>query len=205
MPTGYTDCIARGATFEEFVWGCARAFGALVSMRDDPSDASIPEKLEPSTYHQEQVAVARKELDRLNALADEPADAEAEAKATFDRQMVAWEDDRATETVLQERYEALLEQAKAWQPPSPEHQGLKDFMVEQLQRSIEFDHKVTFPPVLLSGLDYLLEAYAKALKDVIYHIREDAAEERRVTKRNRWLQQLRESVPLPEKGMECKD
>jgi hypothetical protein len=49
MPTGYTAPIADGMTFEQFALGCARAFGALVTMRDEPSDAPIPERLEPDT------------------------------------------------------------------------------------------------------------------------------------------------------------
>jgi len=38
MPTGYTNCIKDGVTFEQFVWKCARAMGALVMMRDEPSN-----------------------------------------------------------------------------------------------------------------------------------------------------------------------
>ena len=35
------DCIGveNGQTFEEFILSCARAFGALVEMRDEPADA----------------------------------------------------------------------------------------------------------------------------------------------------------------------
>jgi hypothetical protein len=35
MPTGYTDKIKDGISFEEFVLSCARQFGACISMRDD--------------------------------------------------------------------------------------------------------------------------------------------------------------------------
>ena len=38
MPTGYTLDLYNGKdiTFEEFVLKCARAFGALIDMRDEP-------------------------------------------------------------------------------------------------------------------------------------------------------------------------
>jgi len=62
MPTGYTNCIKDGVTFEQFVWKCARAMGALVMMRDEPSNAPIPVKFEPSNYYAEEVAKAKAKL-----------------------------------------------------------------------------------------------------------------------------------------------
>ena len=35
--TGYTSKIAQDITFKDFVMSCARAFGALVTLRDKPS------------------------------------------------------------------------------------------------------------------------------------------------------------------------
>ena len=62
MPTGYTAKIADGQTFEEFILSCARAFGALVEMRDEPADAPIPEEFKPSAYHTTQIGVARAKM-----------------------------------------------------------------------------------------------------------------------------------------------
>ena len=47
MPTGYTAPIKDGISFNDFMWGCARAFGALIMMRDDPPGTPIPERFEP--------------------------------------------------------------------------------------------------------------------------------------------------------------
>ena len=50
MPIGYTSKLHDGdQPFNEFIMSCARAFGALVTMRDDPNDAPIPE-FEVSEY-----------------------------------------------------------------------------------------------------------------------------------------------------------
>ena len=40
MPTGYTAIIEDdpNCTFEQYLMRCARAFGATVTMRDDPLD-----------------------------------------------------------------------------------------------------------------------------------------------------------------------
>jgi hypothetical protein len=50
MPTGYTAAVADGTIteFPDFAMQCARAFGTLVLMRDEPQDAAIPEKFEPA-------------------------------------------------------------------------------------------------------------------------------------------------------------
>ena len=61
MPTGYTDLINNGCTFNEFVMGCARAFGATIDMRDEPLGAEIPEKFELSDYHSAKIDEAKRE------------------------------------------------------------------------------------------------------------------------------------------------
>lgn len=55
MPTGYTAAVEDGTIteFDDFAWQCARAFGALIMMRDDPMSAPIPQKFEPTAEHVE--------------------------------------------------------------------------------------------------------------------------------------------------------
>ena len=73
MPTGYTAEVQKGISFDKYALNCARAFGALVSMRDEPSDKEIPEKLEPSDYHFKAKATAENNLSTLNSLSNEAA------------------------------------------------------------------------------------------------------------------------------------
>jgi len=71
MPTGYTATLMeKNQTFPEFIMGCARAFGALIMMRDDPNDATIPDKFEPSDYHAKGIIKAREKLAKLKAMTD---------------------------------------------------------------------------------------------------------------------------------------
>lgn len=46
-------------TFPEFAMRCARNFGALIMMRDEPLDAPIPEKFEPSGYYKKEYEKAK--------------------------------------------------------------------------------------------------------------------------------------------------
>ena len=53
MPTGYTAMLTeeKEITFEDFALKCARAFGALIEMRDESLDAKIPEEFKVTEYH----------------------------------------------------------------------------------------------------------------------------------------------------------
>jgi hypothetical protein len=64
MPTGFTADICKGAevSFEDFAMTCARAFGALYSMRDEPMDAPIPETFVASGYHADELEKAKARL-----------------------------------------------------------------------------------------------------------------------------------------------
>ena len=61
MPTGYTDRIYRGVetSFRTFMLECARGFGALVHLRDEPG-APIPDVIPPSDYYAVALAKARR-------------------------------------------------------------------------------------------------------------------------------------------------
>lgn len=73
MPTGYTASVQDGkiTEFRDFAMQCARAFGATITMRDDPSDAPIPEAFEPENYNAKRLIEAQEEIARLNAMTDD--------------------------------------------------------------------------------------------------------------------------------------
>ena len=77
MPTGYTSDIEKGITFNEFTMQCARAFGACISMRDDPGDKPIPKEFKPSTYHIEGIKKAKEKMVQLKKMSLETATQEA--------------------------------------------------------------------------------------------------------------------------------
>ena len=70
MPTGYTAGVQDGTVtdFSEFALQCARNFGALVTMRDDPWSTPIPERFEASEYARTAVVEAQQKLDEFHKL-----------------------------------------------------------------------------------------------------------------------------------------
>ena len=147
MPTGYTADLKEGkqVTFQEFAMKCARAFGALVEMRDQPFDATIPDEFRPSSYHLDAIETAKKRLAEVEKWSS--ARAERQAKKAFDDEVRSSKKYGEKNEKTKRAYNAMLKQVRKWVPPSKDHEGLKSFMIEQLTKSIEFDclHTPTMP------------------------------------------------------------
>jgi hypothetical protein len=195
MPTGYTSAVKDGkATFGQYVWHCARAFGALVMVRDEPHDAPIPE-FEPSSHYQERAAKARAEIATLETMSDSAL----EVHVGELRMTTRLENVKRTEThkLERHRYEAMLAEARAWTAPSSDHVGLRDFMISQLTISISFDcgsgpYLATEPG---PAGDWRTERIARLREDVARYEKNHSEEVERTTSRNGWVGKLKASVP----------
>ncbi len=137
MPTGYTAKVGEGATFEEFVWACARAFGALVLMRDEPRNAPIDSNLKPSSYHSEELSKAKARIEELTSLTLDAV--ERRKESAYAEELADWKKRFEESADLATKYRAMIERVSAWTPPSAEHTELKAFMLKQLRDSLDFD------------------------------------------------------------------
>ena len=195
MPTGYTAAIADGISFEKFVWRCARNMGALIMMRDEPYDAPVRE-FEPSDYNAKELAAARARLESLKGMTIE--DAEVQADLSLSAALESSTSYSEGKTELEAKYWAMLSKVRQWEPPSEDHRGLRDFMISQIEDSIRYDCGDTFePPKKLTGEEWLAQEIASAIRDIKYHSKANQEELDRTEARNRWVRQLRESVPPP--------
>lgn len=195
MPTGYTAGVADGSVteFEPFIWQLARGMGALVTMRDDHWDAPVPEAFEPSAYSADRLAELRTERERLYALSD--AEAQAEADQEHSAYLAARGKYFADNAARRDRYEAMIAKVKAW-TAAPE--GIKEFALEQLERGLEFDcptdPRYYREEPTRDGAEWKRGKLAKVGKSVEYHAEQDAKERARTEGRNAWLRQLRRSL-----------
>lgn len=195
MPTGYTSKLYEGEdqTFPEFALACARAFGALILMRDDPPDAEIPDEFTPSTYHVDRLAEAEARLAEVKGWDDARAEREHRAAAQAFAQRDA--DERAKADARTARYEAMLAQVEEWSPPTTEHVGMKDFMRDQLTESIRFDsYSGPYGSVPPTPEAYRADEIARAERDIRYHTKEHAKEVQRAAERSAWVAALRGSL-----------
>lgn len=199
MPTGYTAAVQSGkiTEFNDFAMQCARAFGALVMMRDEPSSAAIPERLEPSTkYHDDAISTAEARLAELAAMG--PLHVREAALQAHAIAYSEWDRSQQERKAQKARYEAMLSKVDAWKPPTPEHHDMKKFMRDQLTDSIQFDCG-TSPgfddkPKTLEPAAWVVQQVEKAQRDLAYHRKARAEEIRRTESRNEWLTALRASL-----------
>jgi hypothetical protein len=190
MPTGYTADLPK--TFPEFALRCARAFGATIEMRDLPMDAPIPDEFKPSDYHVSELKKAQAEFLKKSRWTIDVA--EREANASYKKALTEWRRNKQKTTDLAEHYSLMIREVKRWTPPSNDHVGMKKFMLEQLNSSLEFDCQGYGKPKCLSGSDYKTQQLAHHSRDIKYHTEENKKECERAAERTKWVRDLRESL-----------
>lgn len=197
MPTGYTAAVQDGTitTLHDFAMCCARNFGALVHMRDEPTGAPIPEVIKPSTYHDRNVAILTRQLNRLQAMS--PSEAQRECQQAYSQAMARWKclcDERAMHRV---RYQAMLEQVHAWKVPTADHLSIKAFMAKQLTESLDWDCSPDYcqkMPRIMRWSDWLALQIEETKADLLYAANGQHQEVERAASRTEWLQALRTST-----------
>ena len=195
MATGYTAGVQDGkiTTLKDFTFRCARARGDCVMQRDDSSDA-LPELPEPSDYHAKALVKDGERIVELDAMSDE--DKAAMALKEYEAEKAFREKSRADDAKSRARYSLMLQRVRAWEPPSEEHAGLKEFMIEQLESSIKFDchensaHNRPPDPAKYTPEAWFLRAVEGAERSVLYHTKHNAEEIERTNGRREWIQAL---------------
>jgi hypothetical protein len=197
MPTGYTAAIAKGIDFKTFAMDCARAFGACIELRDEPGGGEvIPERFEPSDFYRNALAKEEQDLAALDAMSTVDKD-RAAAKAWDDAETarVARARERAE---LRSKYEAMLAQVQAFEPPTADHQGLKQFMAEQIIQSINFDCQTysfeAEPAPRLTGETWAQKRRVALTESIERDRRMHAEEVQRAEQRTAWVKALRAAL-----------
>lgn len=200
MPTGYTAPIYEGEenfTFKKFVMRCARNFGALVEMRGEPLDAEIDfDKLfQPSDYYKKALERVEKEYQEFldNPPTEEKLGEEYDKKVNNDFEKFL--EQSKMKEALQVRYAAMLEQVKAWEPPTKEHNNLKEFMISQLQESMDYDC-VVYSPHTDDREEYIKYHMSPdpLLKEIAYYKGRYEKEVELCNNRKQWVIKLMESL-----------
>ena len=191
MPTGYSAIVDEGGSFVEYALGCARAFGACIDLRDEPRDTPIPDEFVPSDYHLKRQQEAEDELRHVRDLTDEEADEAARKEYEHD---IAFDREAASRVSLTfARYDSMRRQVEAWVPPTEEHEGMKKFMLEQLETGRPYEYTPS-KIVQRSGEDWRRDQIEHALKNIAYHAEGYAKEVERANSRTRWVRALRQSL-----------
>jgi hypothetical protein len=195
MPTGYTNCIKSGISFKDFVMRCSRAMMSLITMREEPMDAPIPEEFEPSDYYKKKLEEYNNELKIVENYTIEEVN--EEVKREYDKEIVYDREKINEAKELKKKYEDMLEMVRKWQPPTSEHYKFKSFMIQQLEDSIKWDCGTDYykkEVVLLSGFEWKKNKLEELNKDINRYIIEYKEEIDRTKFRNDWVKALRDSL-----------
>jgi hypothetical protein len=87
----------------------------------------------------------------------------------------------------------MLDKVRGWVPPTPDHQGLKDFMEQQLTISMD-KYEPEEPAYIGFPKIWHKERINNELKQIEYHRKAYREECERTADRNEWLADLRKSI-----------
>lgn len=203
MPTGYTAGIIDGTitSFPQFAKQCARNFGALIHMRDEPFEKEWEPRV-PHDYHSKKIAESNVVIEEMRRMSDEELVA-SELKRIDEKILYHTEAIEKTKQV-REKLNTFLREAKKYAPPTENHTGLAAFMQEQIRSTLEYDGSTTYHDNALAELNARKESInanrvrsariEQAKKDLLYHEREHAAEVRRCEESNQWYAELLKSL-----------
>lgn len=201
MPTGYTANVQDGkiTTFKEFAHECSRAFGAHILMRDNPSDP-LPKKYEIADCFITALEEAKKAHAQFMAMSGVQwrtlMDEETAQNIKYHTEAIAKRD------IERQRYEIMLAKAKSWAAPTKEHVKFREFMIEQLTTSIDFDCHSDYHEKALEKLkapsyvEWCLEKEKQLKRNLDYAEKSLQEEIERTNKRNDWIAALEESLQL---------
>jgi len=195
MPTGYTAGILDGTTkdFNQFAKHCSRAF--IMHLRDEPMDSEY-KKREVSDYHIKAIEKAKEELKQADSLLDEELIIKEKNRLIDSKKYYL---DREVKIKTDKiKLESFLKKAKAYIPPTDKHQGIADFMIEQIKKTIDVDcsgtyHVTTLQEIYLeikniNAKDIRSKIRAQADKDIAYHTKEHEADIKRCDEHNQWYE-----------------
>jgi hypothetical protein len=200
MPTGYTSDIENDISFEDYALSCARAFGACMHQRDNSSKEK-PKFRTESSYHVDALSEAKKTIAELEAMAG-VNDRTKYGNKVIEEEEASNQKSFNKKIVLKNKYDAMLIKVYNWYPPTPEHEQLKKFMIDQINESINFDCDTKYDMERLTQLskvnplDKYKEALQRAYKNAEYHEMELMKERERNADANKWISVLYDSLRI---------
>lgn len=201
MATGLTAQIPNGLTFPEFALRCARQFGPTIRQRDDDTD--VPPKLpknDAERHKREAAEYLQRQQEMLNMGDQQKIDwGKTEKERELNYLYEAYEKRRQDAIA----YVLMYMQAMEWQPPSPRHQKLKDFMLTQISETIDWDCDLNglIRRIKLVESEQPMTFFEVKIKDLSwsYQFHIEQAEKQQVGHESNctWIIQLYQSLGLP--------
>ena len=202
MPTGYTSYIKDGkiTSGKEFLKLCTRAFGIAVDLKDESLDVPTPNHFEPHPYYEKAYKDSLVSREKAYNMTLEEVKEDIISK---------YNDNKGrAEKILEEykdedkKYLKVREEVEKWIPPTPEHENLKKFCLDQIDMSLNTSlYKWCEEDINkeLDTSDDAIRKYIDDLKDqndmqVNRAYEKYQAELKRVEEKNLWMKQFLDSL-----------
>ena len=184
MPTGFTEKIKDGISFRDFILGF---------VHEPPPDGFLV-----SSYHVDALKKTMSAKERVEVMTK--AELEDKAIQAWRENLDRYKERLAESALLAENYGKMFQSVLAWKPPTEDHQELKKNALEQIKMSMKSDCNVSYvhAPTLQSGTEWQEARLEVLLDDQRYHGKEYKAELKRVAENNKWIDDLRASLPPDE-------
>jgi hypothetical protein len=188
-------------TFDQFVSVCARLF---VTPDRDLTNLDFPEAGERDTSHAEAAEKFKEERKLLKQMGEE--ELRVESTKALIRKFGELSKVMRGGLKRRSRYLNMLEQVRGWEPPTDKHTKFKDFMITQLELSIQEDCNNNFE-YFLKDLWYDHSSYYKQKvnwldQQIDYHNQSQKAVDKIYDENVEWTNQLRESLVSRKQGVE---
>ena len=194
MPSGYTYGIIEGkiTTLDQFSKVCMRAF--LIHMRDENNDMEVYH-VKPSKYHNELIKEAKSRIKESASLSDHVIISTRKNELLESRK--SYNESIKSIKLSAKRLESILKDAKEWTPPTNNHVKFKNFMIDQLQATLDQDGNTGYYDKSLENIgDEIISLNAKDIRksikdsadsDIEYHSRMYNEEVERCKSSNKWI------------------
>lgn len=197
MPTGYTCYIEDGniTTAKDFIMLCTRAFGALISMRDEPLSTPIPQEIKADTqYADKMIQHYKNELAKYESLS--PDEIHEMNRTEYENRETSRKKSLDKKLNIKKLYEQILSDVKAWIPPTDEHIKLKDFAIEQIEMCIPTERELSFytrKETEMSDDEWIADKIELCRKNISYYEDYRKKEIEHAESCNNWLNAVRDS------------
>lgn len=208
MPTGYTCFIEDGqiTTGKEFLKKCIREFGCCIGQRDDPLTEPLKTDIHADPYYKKcyEEAVNRLENFRKRT-SDEIRDdiINAKQKELSDKKLYL-----SHQELLRDRYLKVRNEVEAWIPPTPDHEGIKRFALDQIDMCIPTEKDINKLREQIHDLDenrnseidesdigkYIIEETKFLERDIEYYKKKMIEDEERAANRTRFIKDFLSSL-----------
>jgi hypothetical protein len=196
MPTGYTAGILDGkiTTFPQFAKVCLIAFGAAIHLRDEDMHSELT-KITPSDYYATEIEKAKQLLKNAETLSDKliVQNKKLELEKSKEYHLKAIEKSKVDVKNLND----ILKEIYQWSPPTDEHTGIKDFMIDQIKQTIDFDcktkyhedniSKIQLELLILNPSEIRKSMIEKGKKDFEYNTKNYNKDVLRCDNSNQWI------------------